>query len=228
MKNILVLLSGSGVYDGSEIHESVLTLLAIDRSGNQYQCAAPNVEQHHVINHSSGEEMDETRNVLVESARIARGNILALEEVNHENYDALVMPGGFGAAKNWSKWAFSGPEGEINPDVKRIVNEFVSVGKPVAGLCMSPTTIAKALEGTAVHASLTVGTTEEASPYDIAAISGGMESIGSTAEMKSVREITVDAKNKIVTTPCYMMEASVAEINEGITQAIDKLLELAD
>lgn len=221
-----VLLSGSGVYDGSEIHEAVFTLLAIDENNAQAVCMAPDMDQHHVVNHITGDEMDETRNVLVESARIARGEITNLAKVKAGDIDALVIPGGFGAAKNLTKWAFSGPEGEIHPEVKRIITDMVVANKPVCGLCMGPTVIAKALEGTGVSTSLTVGTTEESSPNDIQAVSDGMNATGATAVMKSVREIEVDEENKIVTAPCYMMEADISEIRSNITMAIDKLIEL--
>ncbi len=223
-----VLLSGNGVYDGSEIHESVFTLLAIDENKGEAVCMAPNVEQHHVVNHITGDEMDEKRNVLVEAARIARGAISNLAEVKATDFDALVIPGGFGAAKNLTKWAFNGPDGDINPEVKRIINEFVTAQKPIVGLCMGPTVIAKALEGANLNERLTVGTTSEASPYEIAAISAGMEKTGAVAEMKSIREISVDAKNRIITAPCYMMEASITDVRTNIKQAIDKLFDLLE
>lgn len=136
------------------------------------------------------------------------------------------MPGGFGTAKNITKWAFEGLNSPILESVKKQIVELVAQGKPIAGLCMSPTTIAKALEGTEYHAHLTVGTSEEASPYEIAAISAGMESIGQVAEMVSVREIVVDEKLKIVTAPCYMMEASIVEVRDNIKQAVDALIAL--
>ncbi len=223
-----VLLSGNGVYDGAEIHESVFTLLAIDENRGEAVCMAPNIDQHHVVNHLTGEEMDEKRNVMVEAARIARGAVSDLAEVKADGLDALVIPGGFGAAKNLTKWAFSGPDGEINADVKRIINEFVAAKKPVVGLCMGPTVIAKALEGAGLKERLTVGTTEEASPYEIAAISAGMEKTGAVAEMRTVREIAVDKENRIITAPCYMMEASITEIRENIKQAIDQLFEMLE
>ena len=226
MKKIGVLLHGNGVFDGSEIHESVFTLLAIAEAGADAICFAPNVNQHHVLNHTTGEEMPETRNVLVESARIARGNIKDIVDINASELDGLVMPGGFGTAKNITKWAFEGPNGPILESVKKLIVELVVQGKPIAGLCMSPTTIAKALEGTAYHAHLTVGTPNEASPYEIAAISAGMESIGQVAEMASVREIVVDEKLKIVTAPCYMMEANIVEVRDNIKQAVDALIAL--
>jgi enhancing lycopene biosynthesis protein 2 len=221
-----VLLSGNGVFDGSEIHEAVFTLLAIDENGAEASCFAPDIDQHHVLNHMTGEEMNETRNVLIESARIARGNIKDIKVISHENIDALIIPGGFGAAKNLTNWAFQGPDGEIQSDVKRIINEMVVHGKPVCGLCMGPTVIAKALEGSGITASLTVGTTEAPSPYEIDAISAGMEKTGATAVMKDITEIMVDETNKIVTAPCYMMEATISQIRNNIKMAVDKTIEL--
>lgn len=226
-KKIAVLLSGCGVYDGSEIHEATLTLLAIDQSGADWFCVAPNINQHHVINHLNGEEMDETRNVLTESARIARGNIKDLKDISPADFDGLAIPGGFGAAKNLTQWAFNGPEGDINPDVRRIINETLHADKPIAAMCMGPTVIAKALEGTGIKTRLTVGTTNAPSPYDIKAVSGGMEVAGAVAEMVTVAHVTKDSVNKIVTTPCYMMEASIGEINEGIQLAVKQLVEWA-
>lgn len=223
---VAVLLSGNGVYDGSEIHESVLTLLNIDKEGGEYQCIAPDMEQHHVVNHTNGEEMAEKRNVLVEAARIARGNIKNIKDVTASNFAALAIPGGFGAAKNLTKWAFSGPDGDIHPEVKRLILEFVKAGKPIAAFCMGPTVVAKALEGTEYHAELTVGTTEAKSPYDIAAVSAGMEKAGAVAKMVTVDEIAVDEKLNIVSAPCYMMEASIYEINFGISKAIKRLLRM--
>ena len=221
-----VLLSGNGVFDGSEIHESVFTLLAIDENKAEAVCFAPNIDQHHVLNHITGDEMEESRNVLIESARIARGNIKDLKEIAAEDIDALVLPGGFGAAKNLTKWAFKGPDGDILPDVKRIINEMVHLGKPVCGLCMGPTVIAKALEGSGVKASLTVGSTETPSPYEIDAISAGMEKTGATAIMKEVTEIMVDESNKIVTAPCYMMEATISQIRNNIKMAVDQTIKM--
>jgi enhancing lycopene biosynthesis protein 2 len=221
-----VLLSGNGVFDGSEIQEAVFSLLAIDENNANAVCFAPNIDQHHVLNHITGDEMNESRNVLVESARIARGNIQDLKEISSDDIDALVLPGGFGAAKNLTKWAFEGPDGEIQPDVKRIILEMVHHRKPVCGLCMGPTVIAKALEGSGVKANLTVGTTEAPSPYEIDAISAGMEKTGANAVMKEVTEIMVDESNKIVTAPCYMMEATISQIRNNVKMAIDKTIQL--
>ncbi len=221
-----VIFSGSGVFDGTEIQEGVFTLLAIKKAGAEAVCFAPDVEQHHVINHITGEEMPEKRNVLVESARIARGNIKSLDAFDAGEIDALVLPGGFGAAKNLTKWAFSGPEGEINKQVKNAIASMVTLGKPVAGLCMGPTVIAKALEDTGIHATLTVGTTDQASPYEIEAISQGMEKAGAKSVMKDIYEVAVDLENKIVTAPCYMMEADILQVRNNVQKAIDELVKL--
>jgi len=221
-----VIFSGSGVYDGTEIQEGVFTLLSIKKVGADAVCFAPDINQHHVINHITGEEMNESRNVLVESARIARGDIQNLNAFDASQLDALVLPGGFGAAKNLTSWAFSGPEGEINEMVKNAILSMLGAGKPVAGLCMGPTVIAKALEGSGISAKLTVGSTEEPSPYEIDAISQGMEKTGAIAVMKTVDEILVDKENKIVTAPCYMMEADILQIRNNVQKAVDALVKL--
>lgn len=221
-----VIFSGSGVFDGTEIQEGVFTLLAIKKVGAEAVCFAPDINQHHVINHISGEEMNETRNVLVESARISRGEIQSLDKFDSVQLDALVLPGGFGAAKNLTDWAFSGPDGDINEQVKIAILSMVKAKKPIAGLCMGPTVIAKALEGSGVFATLTVGTTEAASPYEIDAISKGMEKTGAMVAMKTIDEISVDLENKIVTAPCYMMEADILQVRNNVQKAIDELVKL--
>jgi len=226
MKKIGLLLSGSGVYDGSEIQETVFALLAIHEQNADVLFMAPNVEQMHVVNHLTGEEMQETRNVLYESARIARGDIEDVANVNASDIDALVIPGGFGTAKNHTNWAVKGPDSVINDEVKRLINEVVEAGKPIAALCMGPTTVAKALEGTGKKAVLTVGTDQEKSPYDISAISEGVKSVGMGIAMKSVREVSVDQEMNIVCAPCYMMEASVLEVRNNIKSAIAEMFKL--
>jgi enhancing lycopene biosynthesis protein 2 len=225
-KKIAVILSGCGVFDGSEIHESVFALLAIVENGGTYQCFAPDIEQHHVLNHMNGEELKEKRNVLVESARIARGDIKPLNTYEAKDFDGLVLPGGFGAAKNLTKWAFSGPDGEINADVKKAILTTIQAKQPVVGLCMGPTVIAKALEGSAIKPQLTVGTTNAQSPYEIAAISTGMEKTGAKAEMKTIEEISVDVANRIITAPCYMMEADILQVRKNVKQAVDAMFSL--
>ncbi len=222
-----VILSGSGVFDGSEIHEAVFTLLAIREHNAEAVCYAPDIEQYHVVNHLTGEVMNEKRNVLVESARIARGDIRPLSEFSAAELNALMLPGGFGAAKNLTEWAFNGPDGDINPEVKKAIIDMVQSGKPVGGLCMGPTVIAKALEGTGIQPELTVGSTEAPATTDIAAVSQGMEKTGAIAVMKTIEEVAVDEKNKIVTAPCYMMEADIVQIRENIKMAVKELVRMA-
>jgi enhancing lycopene biosynthesis protein 2 len=226
MKKIAVILSGCGVYDGAEIHESVFSLLCIAQKGASYQCFAPDINQHHVVNHSNGEEMTETRNVLVEAARIARGNIKNLDQYNPADFDGLVIPGGFGAAKNLTKWAFSGPDGEINSYVKQAIIKTHASKKPIAALCMAPAVVARAFKGSNIKASVTVGTTTEKSPYDIAAVSQGLNAAGAVAVMKTIREIETDEANKIVTAPCYMMDAGIMDVYNNTRQAIDALFKM--
>jgi len=222
-----VLLSGNGVFDGAEIQEAVSTLIALDKLGVEALCMAPNIDQHHVINHITGSEMNEKRNVLVEAARIARGTIKPLNEVNARNIDGLIIPGGFGAAKNLSTWALDGPAGDIEPETKRLIMEMVKAKKPIASLCVSPVVIAKALQGSGIKTRLTIGTTEAASPYDIKAFNQGLQSVGVEPVQCPLGEIVVDEANKIITSPCYMMEASISQIYDGIYKACVKLVELA-
>lgn len=221
-----VFLSGCGVYDGAEIHESVLALLSLKENGFDYQCFAPDIAQHHVINHRTGEEMAETRNVLTEAARIARGEIKPLSEFSAADFDAVVLPGGFGVAKNFSQWAFEGPQGSIQPDVARALRETVAARKAIAALCMAPTTVARAIGPDGPALTLTVGTAAEASPYPIADIAGGMASLGMTTAACSAAEPCVDTANRIVSVPCYMMEADIVTVARGIAAGIQALKRL--
>lgn len=221
-----ILLSGCGVYDGAEIQEAVLTLLAIEEIDAEAICISINKDQHHVVNHLNGEEMNESRNMLVESARIARGNVKDISEVDPADIDALVIPGGFGSAKNFTTWAFSGPEGDILPEVKLLLVNMVNIAKPIAALCVSPVVLAKALEGSSISLNMTIGSDSEPSPYDINGFSQGLQSTGMQTEFKSVKEILVDEQNKIITAPCYMMEANILEIRKNIRSAIEALRDL--
>lgn len=225
--NFGILLSGSGVYDGAEIQEAVLSMLAVSESGDTYTCIGVNADQYHVINHVTGEPMNESRNMFVEAARIARGNIVPIQDVQPGDLDGLIIPGGFGSAKNFTKWAFEGPDGAILPEVKLLLVNLVNIGKPIAALCVSPVVLAKALEDSSIHPSLTIGTTAASSPYDIEAFSQGLEKTGATTMYKSVQEIHVDEANKIVTAPCYMMDASISDIWGNIQQAVAALKKLA-
>lgn len=221
-----VFLSGCGVYDGAEIQESVLALLSLKENGFDYQCFAPDVAQHHVINHRTGEEMAETRNVLTEAARIARGEIKPITEFSAADFDAVVLPGGFGVAKNFSQWAFQGPQGTIQPDVAKALRETVAAKKAIAALCMAPTTLARAIGPDGPALTLTVGTAAEASPYPIADIAGGMASLGMTTAACSAAEPCVDTTNRIVSVPCYMMEADIVTVARGIAAGILELKKL--
>ncbi|XOV67856.1 MAG: isoprenoid biosynthesis glyoxalase ElbB [Fluviicola sp.] len=221
-----VLLSGCGVYDGAEIHEATLTLLSIAEIGAEAVCISVDRDQHHVVNHTNGEEMNEKRNMLVEAARIARGNISNINDVNPADIDGLIIPGGFGSAKNFTNWAFEGPNGEILPEVKLLIVNMLNVGKPVAALCVSPVVMAKALEGSNIQAKMTIGSDKEGSPYDIQGFSGGLESLGATTEMKTVREILVDSANKIITAPCYMMDANILDVRKNVRSAVEALRDL--
>jgi len=226
--NIGVLLSGCGVYDGAEIQEAVLTLLAIEEIGATYTCISIDANQHHVVNHLTGEEMSEKRNMMVEAARIARGSVQEIKSIQPADIDALVIPGGFGSAKNFTTWAFNGPNGTIRDDVKLLLVNMINVGKPIVALCVSPVVLAKAFEGSSVKLNLTIGSSLENSPYEIPQFEVGLQATGAVTEEKTIREILVDTENKVITAPCYMMEASVLEIRNNIKQAIEALKELMD
>jgi enhancing lycopene biosynthesis protein 2 len=216
-KKVGVLLSGCGVFDGAEIHESVLTLLYLDQNGAEAVCMAPDISQAHVINHLKQQETDEKRNVLIESARIARGNIKNLKDINASHFDALIIPGGFGAAKNLSSFAFKGPEGEVNPEVKRILNETMKAGKPIGALCIAPAAvIALGLKGS--NPEVTIGNDKST----IQAI----ESPGAKHRICAVEDIVIDEKNKIVTTPAYMLGPDIKHVAKGIEKLVEKVLSM--
>ena len=221
-----VLLSGCGVYDGAEIQETVFALLAIEELGAEAVCLSVNKNQHHVVNHLTGEEIPESRNMLVEAARIARGAVHDLSTFDVSTLDALVFPGGFGSAKNFTTWAFEGPNGSILPEIKELIQQCISDKKPIAALCVSPVIVALALNQSDLQATMTLGTVKEKSPYEINAFSSGLSQTGVQVEMKTIREIAVDEKLKIVSAPCYMMDASIVEIRTNIQQAIQALIQL--
>jgi enhancing lycopene biosynthesis protein 2 len=224
--NIGVLLSGNGVYDGTEIQEAVLTLLAIDEMGWNAVCISVDKPQHHVINHLTGEVMDESRNMLVEAARIARGQVIRIDEISPADIDALIIPGGFGSAKNFTSWAFDGPAGTILPEVKLLLVNLVNVGKPIVALCVSPVVIAKAFEGSTIHPTLSLGSSSEPSPYDIHGFNAGLEQTGAVTEERTIREVLIDPVNRIICAPCYMMNARITEIYANINQAMVALNEI--
>ncbi len=214
-----VLLSGCGFKDGAEIHESVLTMLALDRAGVEMVIMAPNIDQMHVVNHLTGEEMDGNRNVLVEAARIARGNIVDTSTVNSGNLDALILPGGFGVAKNLSDYAMTGAGCEVNPDVARLVKGVHKEGKPVGVICIAPAVMAKILAEMEESSDLTIGS-DQSTASDI-------EVMGSRHVVCPVDDIVVDKEKKVVSTPAYMEARSIKEAAAGIEKLVSAVLELA-
>lgn len=214
-KKFAVILAGSGVFDGSEIHEATMALYAIKKNGGNYEFFAPDIKQHHVINHITGEEMPEKRNVLVESARIARGQIKSLTQFNAEDFDILIIPGGFGAAKNLSTFAFDGKDCSVNPDVEHVIKTMHQAGKPIGALCISPVILAKVLG----DIELTIGQDEGTAE---AVVKMGAKHINTDHG-----EVTVDKKNKIATTPCYMLDATILDIAEGADNVVKALIELS-
>lgn len=209
-------MSGCGVFDGTEIHEAVLTLLALDRAGAEITCMAPNEEQFHVINHLTQKETDEKRNVLVESARIARGEIKDLKEVNASDLDALIIPGGFGAAKNLSNFAVKGADASVYPEVKRILEEMVSADKPIGAMCIAPATLVKALSDK--NPEVTIGSDQDTA--------SAIEAMGGQHITCTVDMIHVDEKNRIVTTPAYMLGLGIKEVAVGIEKLVGQVLSM--
>ena len=221
MPKVGVVLSGCGVNDGTEIHESVLTLLFLNRAGADVQCMAPDVDQLHVINHLTGEEATgEERNVLVEAARIARGDIVDISTVKSGDLDALIFPGGFGAAKNLCDFAIKGADCIVNPEVLRLTREMVSEKKPVGVICIAPALMAKVMEDTKVNVNLTIGTDEETA--------SAIEEMGATHVSCPVQEFVVDRENKIVSTPAYMLANQISEAADGIEKLVQEVLSLVD
>lgn len=215
-RKVAVILSGCGVYDGSEIYESVITLLRLDQRGATVQCFAPDIEQMHVINHLTGAEMPESRNVLVESARLARGNIKDLHEADVEDFDALIMPGGFGAAKNLSDFATQGAGSTILPEVLQLAQAFAKAGKPVGMMCIAPTMAARIFGPGVV---CTLGNDDD--PAAVASREMGIEH-----QACEVTEIVEDPQHKLVTTPAYMLAQSISEAASGINKLVDRVLDL--
>jgi enhancing lycopene biosynthesis protein 2 len=214
MKKFAVVLSGCGVFDGAEIHEATLSLYAIAKLGGSYQVFAPDIEQHHVINHLNGEEMPETRNVLIESARIARGQAKPLSTFKASDFDILLFPGGFGAAKNLSDWAFKAAESNVIDEVVLVIRDMIQANKPIGALCIAPVLLAKVIG----DVKLTIG--------NDAGTAGALESIGSQHINTDHGEVVIDQRYKIVTTPCYMLDATIVQIAEGAENVVRTLMNL--
>ena len=213
MKKFAVVLAGCGVYDGAEIHEAVLTLLAIDRQGGSYQVFAPDMKQHHVVNHLTGQEMPEERNVLAESARIARGNIRDMATLDMKDFDALVFPGGYGVAKNLCDWAFRGPDCEVHPEVTRIVKQCLDLDKPLGAMCIAPVMLGKIMG----KVEITIG--------DDPVTASQVEKMGSKHRNTTHGQVIRDPGRKIFTTPCYMLDARISDIAAGTENLVKEMLQ---
>lgn len=216
MLKVGVVLSGCGYLDGSEIHEAVLTLLALDRAGASVTCLAPNVEQTSVVNHRTGKPDESVRNVLQEAARIARGKVQDVAQAKAGDFDALVLPGGFGAAKNLCDFAAKGAQASVEPGVLKLVREMHAAKKPIGAWCIAPALLAAALKE--AHPQLTIGNDP--------GTAGALESMGAKHVACPVDEMRVDEANRIVTTPAYMYDARVSEVASGIDKAVAELLRL--
>lgn len=214
-KKAALVLAGCGVFDGAEIHEAVLTNLALHREGFEVEYLAPNIEQAHVFDHLKGENAaGETRNVLTEAARIARGHIKALEEAKPDEYDALVFPGGFGAAKNLCTYAFDGPECTVNEAVKAFVESFFRAQKPIVFMCIAPMLAARVLDGV------------ELTPGSNPKYCQEIDQLGCKHVVCKSSEWHVDETHKVITTPAYNNEEPITEIEKGISGAIRALAAL--
>ncbi len=211
-KKFAVVLSGCGVYDGAEIHEATMTMLSILEEGGVYQCFAPDILQYHVINHLTGEEMDESRNVLVESARIARGDIKPLSGFKAADYDALIFPGGFGAAKNLSTVAFDGANATVNPEVEDAIKQMLAMHKPIGALCISPAVVARVIQGVEVTIGNDPGTAE------------AIEKMGSKHVVTTHGQVVHDHKYNVFTTPCYMLDATILDIKEDAGLVVKEMM----
>lgn len=213
-KKIAVVLSGCGVMDGSEIHEAVTAMLAIEQQGGDYHCFAPEGEQRVVMNHATKQPANEIRRIPAEAARIARGNISLLKSFKVEDYDAVLFPGGMGAVLNLCDFANQGKDCIVHPDVRRVVEEMHAAGKPIVALCIAPVLIARILG----NVTVTIGNDPETCM--------ALKSMGATPEICSAAQVCVDKKNKIITTPCYMLDRSLKEVAQSTSNAVKDLMEM--
>jgi enhancing lycopene biosynthesis protein 2 len=219
MKKIAVCLSGCGVFDGSEIHEAVCTLLALDQAGAKAVCCAPDVRQAEVVNHLRHAPASEFRNVLTESARIARGEIKDIRDVKVADVDGLIFPGGMGAAKNLCTFATDGANCKVNPDVERFVGDMLAAKKPIGAICIAPAMLARIVGKKDLHPRMTIGT-------DVVTAKA-MNAMGVQHCDCTVTDMVVDEKHKIVTTPAYMLGKGPAEVFEGIKKLVNEVLRMA-
>lgn len=215
-----IVLAGCGVQDGSEIQEAVLTLLAVRKRKAEPVFMAPDLAQADVVNHLTGEPAKEERNVMLEAARIARGNIRDIKDIEHTGLDALIFPGGYGAAKNLCDFAFKGGECSVNTDVMRLIKAMHAARKPIGFICIAPVICAAVFRGDPVRPLLTIGTDGETA--------GKIEKMGAKHMDCRATEVCVDEKNLFVSTPAYMLAQCITEVEKGITNLVDTVLKLAD
>lgn len=216
MKKIALILAGCGHLDGAEIREAVITLLSIDKNNAESHIFAPNIEQMHVVNHLTGEAKAEKRNVLVEAARIARGQIKDLNELNAKDYDALILPGGYGAAKNFADIAIKGKEANfILPEYKKIITDFIDQKKPIGAICISPAVLTLALRGK-IKPTVTIGEENDM-----------ISSLGGVHKSCATNDIIIDTEHKIVSCSAYMREDKISAVAEGIEKLVTKVISLA-
>jgi len=213
-KKFAIVLSGCGVYDGAEIHEATMSMYAIVKNGSTYDIFAPDIDQYHVVNHITGEEMNEKRNVMVESARIARGKISPVTDYNPANYDGLLFPGGFGVAKNLCSFAFDGADCYVVPEIEKAIKDTVAAKKPIGALCISPVLIAKVLGDVEITIGQDKATAEQA------------EKMGARHINTHHGDVVVDSKFKVATTPCYMLDATIMDIAEDAENVVLSMLEM--
>jgi len=225
MSKIAVVLSGCGVYDGSEIHEAAAAMAAITRGEGKVEVFAPDQDQHHVVDHTKGDPMDQSRNVLVESARIARTTPRPLSELTVDQADGVIFPGGFGVAKNLSSFGFEGAEMNVDPEVERVITEFHEAGKPQGMCCIAPVLAAKVLGRKGV--TLTLGGQGSAEEWPYQGAIDAAKGWGATMELKEVEEVCVDTDNKVVSTPAYMSgTAQFHQVQDGVSSMVQEVLKM--
>jgi len=212
MKNFAIILSGCGVYDGAEIHETVATMIALRKNGAVYQCFAPNRPQHHVVNHLTGAEVGEERNILEEAARLARGKIKDIANYDPKDFDGLIFPGGFGVAKNLCNYAFKGADCELFPDVAKAIQETVDAKKPIGAECITPAMMAAFLKG----ATVTIGNDEDTAK--------AIEQMGGHHVVTKHDGVVYDPQYNLYTTPCYMLGTDILEIYESAEALVKRIL----
>jgi enhancing lycopene biosynthesis protein 2 len=217
MKKIAVILAGCGRMDGSEIHESVLTLLSIQQAGAKYQCFSLDLEQYHVINHLTNQNVTESRNMLIESARIARGDVINLANIDVNEFDGLIIPGGNGIAANLFSLLQDSENYTVNELVAQTARQFTQANKPVGFICIAPVMIPAIYD---FPVNMTIG--NDKATADL------VEQRGAIHHSCNTTEVYVDEEHKIVTTPAYMMANSIVEAYSGINKLCFALIQLME